>query len=39
MDVVKKMEGEGSRSGGTKSKVLISDCGEVAAENIASVSG
>ncbi|MBU6175898.1 MAG: peptidylprolyl isomerase, partial [Planctomycetes bacterium] len=29
MDVVKKVEEQGSRSGATKSKVVIKDCGEL----------
>jgi len=29
MEVVQKMEAQGSQSGGTKSKVVIMNCGEV----------
>ena len=32
MDVVKKIEGYGSRSGATSKKVVVADCGEVAAD-------
>merc|ERR1712013_790631 len=34
MDVVKKIEGLGSRSGKTSKKVVIEDCGEIDLENI-----
>lgn len=29
MDVVKKMEAQGSQSGSTKSRIVIADCGQL----------